>query len=118
MLVAVEEALSPLPITVMPPMFNLSAKVEEAEAERPVNVEKPELMMPPANVEVAVELAESWPWTKVVPVATKEATLRLPEMRPLPWMENRLAGEVVPMPTKVVEAMLKREFFLKSMTSK
>jgi len=35
---------------------------------------------------------------RAVPVAVRPATARLPEKRPLPWMESVDAGEVVPMP--------------------
>ena len=59
--------------------------------------------IPPANVEVAVEEALSWPWIFTVPVAIRFARVRFPEINPLPWTERSWAGEVVPTPTFVAE---------------
>ena len=114
------------PAVRLSPLLNVEVAEEERLMEPPVIVRpeadaKPPLdatLIPPANVEVAVEDALIIPCMLAVPVATKFATLRFPEINPLPWTARATDGVEVPMPTKVVEETVKREFLEESNISK
>lgn len=64
---------------VVPEMLSPLAKVEDADAESPVNVEKPPWVIPPANVEVAVLVMLRSPEERMLPpVIVRPAELASP----------------------------------------